>query len=819
MDTATARPPRRPEHGWNKVAVVGGGLIKFGELFEQSYEQMASGAFDAAIATVDKGFDPQQVEAAFVATQRGTLWGQEGIGGNTVPTAIGLAGHPVHPHRERVSVRLRRVPGRRDGRRERRARRRARDRRREDARQVGRRGPPRPGGGRPPGVHPRRDRAGAVRAVRHPPHARVRHDPRDARVGRGEEPLQRRPQPERALQERDHHRGRVEVGAGVPPAAPARLLPPDRRCGRGAARERGAGRGVHRQPGVRRRASAWRPTTRTCTRRRTFTGLRATDAGRRARLQDGGHRADARSTRAEVHDCFTITEILDIEDLGFFEKGKGGVASLEGETAITGRIPINTSGGLLAKGHPIGATGVAQIVECWSQLRGEADERQVEMRNGYALQHNVGGRGSGVSVINILTTNAPCRPPAMIRYEIGADHVGRITLDRPEAKNALTDRDARRHRRRRARRPRRTTTCGRCSSPARATRSAPGMDLSASTVVKAAEPGYRTRSTAEALRVGVQAFIRELWELDKPTVACVNGAAVGPGAHLALACDFVLVHPGTRFMWSFAQWGLVVDAGGAYLLPRLVGLPRAKAMVMLGEGAKGQEAVDLGLAYRCVEPEDLAGDRRRARRAAGRRPHPVARALEAAAQRVVRDRPHPVARPRGRLPVARRDLRGPPRGHGRVHRAARPELHRRLSTRLHGARLPITLRRSTAPLRSHVRQVFRTRGVTMGLFDGKVAIVTGAGRGIGREEALLLAKEGASVVVNDLGGARTGEGSDVGPAQQVVDEIVAAGGKAVANTNDCSSWSGAEEHGEPGRRDLRHASTSSSTTRASSATR
>jgi NAD(P)-dependent dehydrogenase (short-subunit alcohol dehydrogenase family) len=80
----------------------------------------------------------------------------------------------------------------------------------------------------------------------------------------------------------------------------------------------------------------------------------------------------------------------------------------------------------------------------------------------------------------------------------------------------------------------------------------------------------------------------------------------------------------------------------------------------------------------------------------------------------------------------------------------------------------------------------------MGLFDGKVAIVTGAGRGIGREEALLLAKEGAAVVVNDLGGARTGEGSDVGPAQQVVDEIVAAGGRAAANTDDCSSWTGAE---------------------------
>jgi 2-(1,2-epoxy-1,2-dihydrophenyl)acetyl-CoA isomerase len=128
-----------------------------------------------------------------------------------------------------------------------------------------------------------------------------------------------------------------------------------------------------------------------------------------------------------------------------------------------------------------------------------------------------------------------------------------------------------------------------------------GMDLSASTVAQAGSADFDPRSTAEALRVGVQSFIRELWELDKPTVAAVNGVAVGPGAHLALACDFVLVHPQTRFLWSFHKWGLVVDAGGAYLLPRLVGLPRAKAMVMLGEGCTGAEAVELGLAYRCVD--------------------------------------------------------------------------------------------------------------------------------------------------------------------------------------------------------------------------
>jgi len=80
----------------------------------------------------------------------------------------------------------------------------------------------------------------------------------------------------------------------------------------------------------------------------------------------------------------------------------------------------------------------------------------------------------------------------------------------------------------------------------------------------------------------------------------------------------------------------------------------------------------------------------------------------------------------------------------------------------------------------------------MGLFDNKVAIVTGAGRAIGREEALLLAYEGAAVVVNDLGGARSGEGSDAGPAQEVVDEIIASGGKAAANTDDISTWAGGE---------------------------
>ncbi|MEV4236915.1 MULTISPECIES: SDR family oxidoreductase [unclassified Nocardia] len=81
----------------------------------------------------------------------------------------------------------------------------------------------------------------------------------------------------------------------------------------------------------------------------------------------------------------------------------------------------------------------------------------------------------------------------------------------------------------------------------------------------------------------------------------------------------------------------------------------------------------------------------------------------------------------------------------------------------------------------------------MGALEGKVAVITGAGRGIGREHALLFAREGANIVVNDLGGSNSGEGTDVGPAQEVADEIVAAGGKAVANTENIATWDGAKK--------------------------
>src|ERR1700709_976572 len=80
----------------------------------------------------------------------------------------------------------------------------------------------------------------------------------------------------------------------------------------------------------------------------------------------------------------------------------------------------------------------------------------------------------------------------------------------------------------------------------------------------------------------------------------------------------------------------------------------------------------------------------------------------------------------------------------------------------------------------------------MGILDDKVAVITGAGRGIGRSHALLFAKEGAAVVVNDLGGGNDGSGADVGPAQQGADEIPALGGRAVANSDNVATWDGAK---------------------------
>src|SRR5918995_2480261 len=359
---------------WNKVAVVGAGLIKMGELFEQSYE-------------------PALVDAAFVATQRGTLWGQEGIGGNTIPTAIGLNGVPctrienacpsgsdafrvgamavasgVHDVVLVIGVEKMRDKSAEEGLLSRAA-----------------------------AGHPIFTRGETAPVLFAPFATRHMHE-----FGTTREMLA-------SVAVKNHYNGArdpyahfqneitIEDALKSPPVChPLHLLDCCPQTDGAAATilvnaEHAAeftdnpvfvaGFGVATDhPYLHEKQS--------------FTGLKATTmaaerAYRMAGVEPG--QIDA----AEVHDCFTITEILDIEDLGFYDKGKGGVASLEGETALTGRFPINTSGGLLAKGHPIGATGVAQLTECWWQLRGEAGERQGGIRNGKALPHKRGGPRPG----------------------------------------------------------------------------------------------------------------------------------------------------------------------------------------------------------------------------------------------------------------------------------------------------------------------------------------------------------------------------------------------------------------------------------------
>ncbi|HUY22850.1 MAG TPA: thiolase domain-containing protein [Acidimicrobiales bacterium] len=388
---------------WNRVAVVGAGLIKFGELFEQSYEQMAAGAFEAALANVDKGMSRDAVDFAVVATQRGSLWGQESISGNTVPSALGLNG-----------IACTRV---------------------ENACPSGsdafRMGAMAVASGVHDcvlviGVEKMRDKSSdegllARAAAGHPIYTRGESAPalfapfatrHMYEFGTTREMLA-------SVAVKNHHNGALDPYAHFqnevtvddvlngPPvchplhlldccpqtdgAAAALLVPAERAAEFTDKPVYVAGFGLATDhPWMHEKSS--------------YVGIKATTlAAERAYRMAGLTQAEI--DMAEVHDCFTITEILDIEDLGFVDKGKGGIASIEGDTALGGRIPVNTSGGLLAKGHPIGATGVAQLTECWWQLRGQAEERQVEIRHGNVLQHNVGGRGSGVAVVNILTTN------------------------------------------------------------------------------------------------------------------------------------------------------------------------------------------------------------------------------------------------------------------------------------------------------------------------------------------------------------------------------------------------------------------------------
>lgn len=130
--------------------------------------------------------------------------------------------------------------------------------------------------------------------------------------------------------------------------------------------------------------------------RPSMTTLEATVRAGRDALKQARTEA-AKVSLMEVHDCFTIAELLAVEDLGLAKKGQGGPFTASGATARDGRHPVNTSGGLKAKGHPLGATGAAQAYEVFHQLRNDAGARQVKGAT-TALTHNVGGSGASCVV-------------------------------------------------------------------------------------------------------------------------------------------------------------------------------------------------------------------------------------------------------------------------------------------------------------------------------------------------------------------------------------------------------------------------------------
>lgn len=130
--------------------------------------------------------------------------------------------------------------------------------------------------------------------------------------------------------------------------------------------------------------------------RDSLTEIKATKLAAQQALKQAGIKIEDIKV-AEVHDCFTIAEILAMEDLGFCKKGEGGKFIQDGHTKLGGKLPVNTSGGLKACGHPVAATGIKQIIEIANQLQNKLGKRQVKDAN-IGLTHNVGGSGATVAV-------------------------------------------------------------------------------------------------------------------------------------------------------------------------------------------------------------------------------------------------------------------------------------------------------------------------------------------------------------------------------------------------------------------------------------
>ena len=178
-----------------------------------------------------------------------------------------------------------------------------------------------------------------------------------------------------------------------------------------------------------------------------------------------------------------------------------------------------------------------------------------------------------------------------------------LTLNRPERLNALNAAliealSAR------VKRAAADPECRAFSSPARAGASAPGRTSPTAPLLPAA-PGPTSAKRSKRASIPI---IRGIRNLPKPVVCAVNGPAAGAGANIALACDIVLAAKSAQFLQAFARIGLIPDAGGTFVLPRLVGDARARALMMLAEPIGAERAEAIGMIYRAVDDEDLMGE-------------------------------------------------------------------------------------------------------------------------------------------------------------------------------------------------------------------
>ena len=195
-----------------------------------------------------------------------------------------------------------------------------------------------------------------------------------------------------------------------------------------------------------------------------------------------------------------------------------------------------------------------------------------------------------------------------VRWELGDDGVGWLTLDRPEVKNAISPDQRNRaidllaaasadlHVRAVVLTATGDAFCTGADLRARQPR-APRPDDA---------PERAPGEVARMIRDGAQRLVAGVMDCEKPVIAAVNGTAAGIGAHLALACDLVVAAESARFIEVFARRGLVPDGGGAWLLPQLVGLHRAKELLFFGDALSAAEAAELGLVNRVVPDDELA---------------------------------------------------------------------------------------------------------------------------------------------------------------------------------------------------------------------